>query len=233
MSLIIWTWSDANLGRTHSTRPSDCLVFHGTFGILRWILSSRHTFCGPEQALAGQQGLVTQTTPVWRHWEPSWQTRPHSGSPHTSPGFHGDFGWTYEDIPELTSHRKTYIWEHGCPQGKSDNRLDPLTLLYEGVEISPYTKDTLFGEITHTQRSCVGDIILYRFTWATFALADHTDCCGRVAGSLQQFLDSHLIRSCLEDLVWCSRLKTNRYLLVSRSQLNNDKLTTCSSHSLP
>ena len=43
--------------------------------------------CGPEQALAGQQGLVTQTTPVSRHWEPSWQTRPHSGSPHTSPGF--------------------------------------------------------------------------------------------------------------------------------------------------
>ena len=25
---------------------------------------------------------------------------------------------------------------HGCPQGKSDNRPDPLTLLFGGVEIS-------------------------------------------------------------------------------------------------
>ena len=87
---------------------------------------------------------------------------------------------------------------HGCPQGKSDNRPDPLTLLYEGLEISQgyhTISRTHYSERSPTRIDRVMVIILYRFTWATFALADHTDCCGRVTGSLEQCLDSHLISS--------------------------------------
>ena len=58
-----WTWSDAKLDRTHSTSPTNCLVFHGTYGILRW--SSRHTFADQS-----------------RHWQDSmdlWHRRPQFG----------------------------------------------------------------------------------------------------------------------------------------------------------
>ena len=148
------------------------LVEQGTMSLVLFIVL--------EQACAGQHGLVTQTAPVWRHWLSPWQTRPHSGSPHISPGWY-----------------LTRIWVN--PWGRGQSRtyqevcLLSCTLLHKWVQypILPQNLiDTKCWSRSYQRRNVPGVIcdekwdIMVHFTWGTLPLARHADCGRWVTGSL-------------------------------------------------
>ena len=189
-------------------------------------------FCGPEQTLARQHGLVTQTTSVWRHWVPSWQTRPHSGSPQFSPGLQG---YIYENIllgimSECKDiSRQRYMV---CSHVNSDHRMDlqtlrpkrfyfPDNIMYTVGKGSTTSRNLLMVTFHHKA--------IYLFTWSTLSLADHTDIGGRGAGSLEKCFilnDIALTLISSQRLTFVQWKKTNECW-----DRNFKKLTTLSWHS--
>ena len=127
-----WTWSDANFSRCHSTHPSNGLLFHGTLGILGWILSSRQ--------IPQTRACIGKTTWTCDTYDPSLETLESLLADKTTLLVPTHLSWVaLGGKRTYWGHTVTYgyIWGHmkrkihGWPQAKPDYKLDLQALPHE------------------------------------------------------------------------------------------------------